>query len=546
MLCGRRRNSTNEDGNRITSLIFSVLFSLDCMVGSELYTKNQIEHIFENAGVLFLFFLKTSALSVIIYLLFEKLILRWIIILQKRSFEKQVNVIKIRPVLRFFLIWAGVFLSWFPVFLAYYPGILSYDSHTQTKIVFGIMNNSCFHPPLHTFIWKSCIDLGSIINVPALALYSIMQMTVLSFVLAYMLCIIAMQQPFFLFSLFSFSFIALNPVMGIMSLAITKDVLFAAVLTALTILYYRMEKDSGVFFNHLRYITALIILNILACLLRNNMIYVLVLSYVMMIIIKKEFRLQLMSVLIISFFGYCFINGPVYDRMGIGPGNSREMLSVPIQQICRTVVTDDQTISEEEKTQIDDFIPYESIDSLYNPRFADPVKNKFNTSYFSDHKKEFVHLWIRLLKKHPAAYIDAFLELNIPYWYIGAKSVDPYSKREFIESGIRKLDFYPVQRLSKAPRLLKIYELFAKYQLFSDKPAYMSMLYSIALPIWVLLFCITVMIRQNRKKYYACFIPYLFLWATYMAGPVSNFRYIFPLYVAYPFFLFLAIFSQDE
>ena len=142
--------------------------------------------------------------------------------------------------------------------------------------------------------------------------------------------------------------------------------------------------------------------------------------------------------------------------------------------------------------------------------------------------------------------INAFLDLNIPYWYIGASSVDPYSKRAFIETANYKLDFYNAERTSRMPAALKYYELFASYSLFANKPAYMAMVYSIALPIWLILFCITVMIRLDRRRFIICFLPYLFLWVTYMAGPVSNFRYIFPIYAVYPFFLFLAVFHRES
>ena len=533
-----------DNKNRIT-WIFSALLSLDYFVGRQVYINHQIDDLFSNAYSLGVIVIKTALLSILIHFLIEKTIIKWIQNNQQISFKDQ-NLSKKMRMVCLFLFWAGIFLSWFPAFLAYYPGIFSYDAHTQTRIVLELIENSRFHPPLHTLMWEVCINIENKAGIPALVIYSVSQMLLLSFVFAQMLLIIVLQQPCVLFSVFSAGFIMLNPVMAIMSLPVTKDIPFTAALTALIIKLFQMEKNSEEFFGNLRNSIILIALCTVACLLRNNMIYVLILSFILIIVKKREYRKELAAVFIISVYGYLLINGPVYDRMGVESGNPGEALSVPIQQISRTVIENGEKLSEKEKQVIDYFLPFDSIESLYNPRFADPVKSKFKSQYFSTHKKEFADLWIQLFKKYPAAYINAFLDLNIPYWYIGASSVDPYSKRAFIETANYKLDFYNAERTSRAPALLNYYELFASYSLFANKSAYMAMVYSIALPIWLILFCITVMIRLDRRRFIICFLPYLFLWVTYMAGPVSNFRYIFPIYTAYPFFLFLAVFHRES
>ena len=72
-------------------------------------------------------------------------------------------------------------------------------------------------------------------------------------------------------------------------------------------------------------------------------------------------------------------------------------------------------------------------------------------------------------------------------------------------------------------------------------PAAVALPFSIASPVWVLLTCILLLVRRGRARYVTCVVPFFFLWLTYMAGSVSNFRYIFPIYACYPLFFYLAL-----
>ena len=158
---------------------------------------------------------------------------------------------------------------------------------------------------------------------------------------------------------------------------------------------------------------------------------------------------------------------------------------------------------------------------------------------------EFVKLWLQLFKEYPLDYINAFLDLNISFWYIGASSIDPVAQRGFIGSNIFYRDYYPIVRESISPLLLRYYEVFASYRIVAHMP-FLALFFSISLPIWLLLFCTTVLIRQKKSDYVSCLLPYVFLWLTHIAGPVSIFRYVFPIYIAYPFIVFLMILHPEK
>lgn len=434
----------------------------------------------------------------------------------------------------FFLLWLLIFLSWIPAFLAYYPGILSYDMTVQTKQALGIIPFSRFHPPLHTFFWACCIHLGKITGIEYICIYSILQMIFLSSVLAKMITfLIHKYMPKWIIIL-SIVFVSLNPVVAIFSFVPTKDVGFAGffVLTIISLIQLITYPKRNVLPAFKQWFP-FVLFATLSCLLRNNAIYVYILFALVVITFFTQYRNKNIVIFLLPVLLFCMINGPVYNYLGIRPGNSREMLSVPIQQIADVVAYESDSLSEEIKEEIDKYIPYDNIISKYNPRLADPIKNRFKTDAYDHDSVGFYKLWFKLLCKYPDNYISAFLSLNLPYWYPDACSIDDFSKRPYIETYIYDIEYYTFERQSKLPKLLSFYEKVASYDAFKNVPL-LSNIFSISTPVWVLIGCLFVILLKKERKGIVILAPQLLLWFTYLAGPVSNFRYIFPIFILYP------------
>jgi hypothetical protein len=243
-------------------------------------------------------------------------------------------------------------------------------------------------------------------------------------------------------------------------------------------------------------------------------------------------------VLVIPIICYFVINGGVYPALGIAEGEGVEMLAVPMQQISKVVVEKDASLTEEEKQSIGTFFTYDSISTTYNPRFGDYIKGVFQNDYYEEHKADFIKLWCHLLFKYPKQYVDAFLSLNLPYWYPDSATVDGYSHVRYIETGLCELAQYPLTLQSKLPGLYKLYEKVASFEAFQDIPV-AATVFSITTPLWLMLLCLFVLVQKKKTQQVILLLPGLFLWLTFMAGPVSNFRYIFPIFCLYPIYMAL-------
>lgn len=165
----------------------------------------------------------------------------------------------------------------------------------------------------------------------------------------------------------------------------------------------------------------------------------------------------------------------------------------------------------------------------FNPRFADPVKRLF----VSDDKAGFLSIWLDLGLTYPKDYLKEFLNLNIPYWYLPASNIDPYSQRDYIETGIYKSEYYSFERTEGFPLLHAWYDAAAQDKLGSRVWPLAPFL-SISLPIWLLLACCCTLVATGRKRGALFCIVAIAFWVTFLFGPVSNFRYVFPLLCIYP------------
>lgn len=519
---------------------FSVLLSLSLIIGKCIYNGATLSSLFNSVkgGIITLCCL--YGFSTVFYATFM-LIANW---LTQYAIEPSHKIYKI---LRFpFIYGILMFLCWGPCYLAYYPGIFAYDIELQTMEALETVSYSRFHPPLHTFIWDICLTLEQVSDLNGLVIYSVLQMCIWAFALSYVLHFMVRRKynPWLIAG--SFCFFAFNPVIALFSFIPVKDSMLTAFWALFTVELYSLSDTELMKKQLIASNIRLIIWGIVCCLLRNNIVYALVPAFlIMLFIIRKNWkRIALCGGCILV--GFLLINGPLYSAMGVEKGNSREMLSVPMQQIAYVTITNSDSLSPDELDRINQYIPTEQIAETYNPRFADPVKGTFITENFDQNPADFFKLWADLLVQYPEEYIVSFLNLNIPYWYPDANSVDAYARRSYIETTVptNPMTEYEVIRDSKITALYEQYEKVASFERFKTLPI-ISNIFSLSFPIWFLIFGTLLQIVKKEKKTIVVFLPALLLWCTFMLGPVSNLRYLLPIITMYPLY-FTILLSKNK
>ena len=434
----------------------------------------------------------------------------------------------------FLIRWAVLFFFWMPAMLAFYPGIMAYDTRYQTYMALS-GDYTKLHPPLHTWIWGLFLKLGKATGVEAATSYGIVQAILLSAILSW-----AVGEVFGVKgkrAVIVTAFFACNPLFAVMAINPTKDVCFAAAFTAFFVLCRRMILNGWAFGG--RRDAVLFSAGILlCCLFRNNAPYVFLVFLVLCLFLKKALavRRSVLAAILLPLLLFYGINDGLYPALGVAEGNTREMLSVPMMQIARVSLEKREQLSAEEREKIDTYLDPEELPSRYNPRFADGTKFLFSEEAFQASGKQFVKLWLSLMVQYPGDYLDAWLSLHLPYWYPNASPVDPLANRRYIETVVMSNDYCGFARAERFPRLLQFYEKAASYELFRNVPV-LAGLFSLQAPLWLLVFCMCAAAARKRYVLILIHVPSLLLWMTYILGPVSNFRYVFPMFLLFPFYM---------
>lgn len=466
----------------------------------------------------------------------------------KKSREKESLQISRKTSLKLFFISFGIiFVCWIPVFLAYYPAIMSYDFHRQSQEAYrGWMWFTSHHPLAHTALIRFFFTIGEAIGSYqiAMALFSILQMLILSSVFAYSCTMITRltgkKWPFWACT----AMFGLLPIHPVMALSMTKDILFTVfvLLFVILILEYRISKTKKM---RIFLYISLIITGMLVIIFRNNAIYALVLFTVFYVLISKKQRLAILILCVACIAGGSFAKTAMLKSMNAIEGSKIEMYSVFLQQMCRCGKYHELYLTEDQYNILSYYIPQEYW-AGYNPPIADSLKSVIAVSTFDYWKEDIPQMlidWATLGLAYPNDYIDAFLVQTQGYWFI-----DDMTHAEVLGYGEDTAlgllytfnasvsdVFEGIESHSYFPWLLSVYNKIVNGNSYQYWPI-LSLLFKPAFYTWCLILCMmSAFYLKEKNKLVVYLFPFIYF-LTLLLGPVVNFRYIYPIAVTIPYY----------
>lgn len=425
---------------------------------------------------------------------------------------------------------ALILLSFVPMFLVFYPGSFMYDTQRQT---FQIAGNAydMFHPLLHTLMIRFALSfldrLGSFER--CAALYSLMQMTLLAACFA-LTCASLSRIRSRRAARWAVLFFMLYPTHMAMASNCIKDVLFSGFF-ALFVTLCVEEACRGLTRGHC---ALAVVSGILACLLRNNMIYAAIVWAVILLIFGRRMKRLLVMALTVIVLAQG-ANAALGALTDAAHGSVAEMLSVPIQQLARAYRERPECFTEEDIACMDALFPDQAY-LLYEPTLSDPVKNAMDTDWLQAHSAQALALWARIGRQCPGIYLDAFLNLTLPSLY-------PYSKyrvaQPYIEVGLQnhvltgpfaQPDMTSPARFEGIRRWLDEH----MFKTGADDVPVVRYLFNTGAIFWLCGLCVLVAaMRGDGKRLLVLALPVL-LYMTYLLGPVMQGRYLYPFVCILP------------
>jgi hypothetical protein len=472
-------------------------------------------------------------------------------------------------------------IGWLPYFLAYYPGKMNADSFWQWAMAHRVTEYNDWHPILHTWmIQATTLVYDSPVS------YTVFQMVVLSFSIAYSLYILhKMGMPIWLVLVIDL-FYALNPVNGFLSITMWKDIPFAAAILFLTVFFAQIVNNSH-WLKKRSNACYFVIVCFFAMNLRHNGIEVVVASLIILVLLAKEMRRRLLLLMIPIILLQVIFSGPIMHYFRVTKGQLNEALAIPSQQIAATYKHHGK-FTPQLKTYFDQILPAQNWSKDYIPYTVNPVKwdHKYNQDVIYADFPKYLTNWADLLSLNPKLFIRSYLDHTaviwqfstpkgeIPYldtqvdlqdypsyryirvsqenWHTSFETMKKVTYSKYVRTlkqsfpGRKVPTFAQYQaRVSKTIAHLKTQPKSEKLRKTMDKVFkhtrlnWKNYLVKGAIPFFLLLLGLMASISRFRIRGLAVFLPALFVILTLgIAIPATDFRYLYGFVLSVPFLLF--------
>ncbi len=504
-------------------IVFAFCLAGVVTIGRSVYNYNTISAVLrapaENAAVFLFLFIPL----LIVFAFAGRLI--------GKNASKEVYSEDVKPAIYKWLPFIAAFLvcaSSVFALLSYFPGILGYDSEWQTLQAYGVLPMSNHHPVLHTLIWNffAALEWWGVPHPYGLVIYCIVQMLITSSVCGYVIRSEIAEGCRWPLPVITMFFYVLYPAFSLFSIQMTKDVFFSCAVIMLVLKLIKEGRGEKVS------LVTIFIFAALASLLRNNFLPAgAVLVIVLFILRKKEGMKNAFYASLAAVIVSAAVMILIYPMCGVVKSESHESLSIPINQVAAVYVHRYNELTLPEKFIIEQYMAA----GKYNPRLADTVKFTFNDELYDSDKSAFWDLYLYLIKRFPGEFVDAFLTQNVQLWYPGALLTDRYAARDYIETENVFVYVYKVTRNPIIPAGKGFYDMVIEE--IENAGVLEGLPFSLSIPFIVLVFALYAAIKRYNSGYLAAVLVSGALWGTYLLGPVSAFRYMYPFYMLIPVFV---------
>ncbi|MDE5974205.1 MAG: hypothetical protein K2G73_06000 [Eubacterium sp.] len=448
---------------------------------------------------------------------------------------------------------------WVPYMIIMAPGSMGTDTRDQFAQILGngemswspgtvprkptdiLLTNH--HPVAHTLLLGIFLKFGELIGsyFAGIELYCVLQSCVFAAALTY--SVIKLQEYGMSERLAKivYLFFTLCPLFPLWGMTTFKDTPFAIMLLVVTILLYDAFKMPEKFTKSKYWVLAAALFVLL--LVRNNSFYMLLLLLPFAVIHfrkDKKFVIKVISVMLIPLLIFKVgFTGVAFKVAGVNNGSPREMLSVPFQQTARYIVEFENEITPEEEMNIRTILgggelTLAEIAAEYVPDRSDPVKGEYNKYATTEDLLNYFKTWFAQLVKHPACYVEAFLNLNFS-WFSSESNHDAIiyngNTDETIPDYLEGLDNPEVLDGARSAVSQMVNAL--------DRIPVISCLFEFSFYTWCYVVIFLAMLMRKRYTELLVCLPIFANYAICFVGPVAYMRYVIPMIVCIPFVIFI-------
>lgn len=419
---------------------------------------------------------------------------------------------------------AVLFVSYCVTLATTIPGTLSTDSYASISIIQGELPWSNAHPVFYTLLVGPFVLIGEATGHMGwgIGLFSLVQLTIMAAACAYA-CAWLRKLGMPLLAVFAaLAFFAFNPVIARYATTMWKDIPFSITMLFIVLQLFEIALTDGQAIKNPKACAKLALFTLLACLLRNNGIYAMAATVVVLMLVWRRLWKHFTPTLAAVIVAY-LISGPFYTALGIAPSPFRESVGIPIQQMS-AVVAYGGDMTDEQLETFSQMVDPEAVKEVYNPQSSNLVKyhESFSDEWLNSHKAEFLKLYFQVGAENPGVYLEAWIDATKGYW-----NMDTHS---WVVSAAGSNLLYEATGL----------EIFGGNPAtnYSDmrKHSFLSPIFNMGFGAWLILSLCTLRWIRRDRTLIAAYVPLVALWGTMLiAAPYfCEFRYLFPIHLLLP------------
>lgn len=510
----------------------SIFFALSLLVGKSFAETNSFDYCFGSISNFVLFIISLTGYTC----LFTDLIPLFIDGYKRlTASEKEYNLTYHKP---FVIIMA----FWLPAILLSFPGNLCYDVLGEIRMAMGDVPITSHHPLLHILLVGFFIKIGELIGNISIGLfmYIIFQAVMLALALAGTIAWLKKEKACSdTMLLVILGIYCISPMYSNMAATAIKDVPFMAAVVWYVILLAEMAFH-GERIRDRKFVAVFIAVSVLTGLLRNNGLYMVALSGVVITVAwwkKADRTIRIRLALILIMLPIVFskiIDGGLMVATRADKGSAIEALSVPLQQSARYLqLYKDELTDEEIRIYNNTFVDYREAAAAYDPDLADPVKT---FAYYGKEKgtlslSSYLAIWFKDFFKHPIVYFEAFFA-HIYGWF------DPT---------IVNAPRYEVEESIFGTGLSVPQKIVLFYYRFAERITPLNLLQNVGIYTW-LLFILLRILKDENKNIRCLTAPLVVSLLICMASPCfyGHPRYAFPYMFTLPFYYGFALKKDNK
>ena len=317
------------------------------------------------------------------------------------------------------------------------------------------------------------------------------------------------------------------PINALFGITMWKDILFAGIIPIYILYTMQFVFNTEKFLENRKTIVFYIIISILVMFLRNNGLYVVVLTLPFLIVALRKHWKEVIVISCLILVMYFSLKTIVFNVLNIKEGSVGEMLSIPLQQIARVKKYHKEELSNEQLQEINQFFNCNDIEEKYNPILSDPVKAELNNQYFEENKGEFIKLWLGLLRNYFKDYVESFISNSYGYYYPEVRNTVVSRVTMDHNMGIKQTPLIEGKWVEQIDGLIDARGI----------PVF-GFVFSIGAGVLLTVIALSYTIYKKKYKYLLVYLPTFILWLTLIASPAyCEYRYAYPIFLALPVYL---------